>query len=115
MCATMNQTIPVVPMSMSYPVSASNALYVGGQSLSGSQIVSVKDFQFMKYFSPKLTEKEVPLDLATDLSKVIEENGAKGIIRLRIVVENIDTGALGWISFERDTGALVAIGGAGAP
>lgn len=102
-------------MSMSYPVSASNTLSVGGQSLSGSQIVSVKDFQFMKYFSPKLTEKEVPLDLATDLSKVIEENGAKGIIRLRIVVENIDTGALGWISFERDTGALVAIGGAGAP
>src|SRR5208283_47003 len=111
-CATMNQSIHVVPLGMNYPVSASSALYVGGQTLSEGQLVPVKDSEIMKYFSPKLTEKEVQLDLATDLSKVIAENNAKGIIKLRIEVENIDTGALSWISFERSGGVLLAVGGA---
>ena len=103
-CASMNQSLKMAPLGTNYPVSASSSLFVGGKSISEEGLHSAKDFEFMKYYSPKMTEREVQLDLADDLTKIVEQNGANAIIKLRISVENIDTGAIGWISFERYRG-----------
>jgi len=110
-CASMNQSMKMAPLGTNYPVSASSSLFVGGKTISGEGLHSAKDFEFMKYYSPKMTEREVQLDLADDLTRIIEQNGANAIIKLRVSVENIDTGAIGWISFERSGGVLIVLGG----
>jgi hypothetical protein len=111
-CASMDQTMKIAPLGMNYPVSASSSLYVGEQTLSEDQLHQAKHFEFMKYFSPKMAEREVQLDLAADLTKVIDENGANAITKLEISVEDIHADALTWIEFERATGVTIAITGA---
>lgn len=107
-CASMNQSLKVAPLEMQKPVSASSSLLVDGKVIAEQQLSPVRDFQFEKFFSAKLTQKELELNLGEDLSRIMEESDADGIIKLRVEVERIDTSAVGWIATERYGGLLLA-------
>jgi hypothetical protein len=106
-CASISQTLRIAPLPGDYPVSASSSLLVGGQTIPESDLRFVKDFHFTKYFSPKMTRRDMQLDLAEDLKEILDQADANAIIRLKISVANIDTSNVSWVMVERYTGSLM--------
>jgi hypothetical protein len=110
-CAFVEQSVRLAPLSSQYAISASSSLWVNGKTVAEADMTKVKDFQFTKFYTVKLKEKELVYDLSLDLKNLLEEAGANGAINLQVKVNAIDTRVVNWIAVERYTGLLV--GGTG--
>ena len=109
-CASVDQHVTLAPIYNSFPVSASSSVYINGLILSKAEYHILKEFKFEKVFSIKLKNRDVKIDLQSDLKKIIEQANAKGIVELKIDIKDIDTSAVSWITLER-YGGFIGVGG----
>lgn len=110
-CASVSQRLDIAPLPPGLPVSASSSLFVGGKVIPDSRLKVIKQFSYIKYFSARMSKREVELDLSSDLRRIAKEAGANAITGLKIQVLSIHS-PVGWIAVERSIGVTAMFIGA---
>lgn len=110
-CATVKQTVDLTKLRDDVPISASKAIFHGGNVFASADTKIIKHFSFTKEWSARASRRNVELDINAELSAIIRETGADGITELQIRVVNIRAKGLPWVSVERYLGAaLIPVG-----
>ncbi len=112
-CASIQQSVKIAPLPAGLPVSASQSLYVDGQTIGPSDMQVLKEFSYDKAFSSRMKAREVELSLSEDLVRLAEEAGGNAIVKLKIAVLGLQSSDMTLIWLERYTGSIAAIGGIG--
>ena len=108
-CMTVNQNLSVAPFKTSFPVSASQALFVHGHVVGQDQFKSSQEFKIKKIIKVPVLSQEGSAHLSSDLTKQMEGTAFNGMTQLQLKVKNIYSSAVSWIPVEFETGTLLGL------